>query len=168
MKNKTTVYLLLPIVIVVWGVIIFRVFSFKEANVEVELARKSDTVVIEEEACNVNLELLLNYKDPFFNIINSKKKSNYASGITKDIIRNGKSVKQENKISMPFIKYNGMLINESKNKRVGLFEIQNKDLVLSEGESFNNVVILNIWSDSVLVKYKDIEFFTFKKRKEVS
>ena len=66
MKNKKLKYILIPLVLVVWGVVLIRIFSYlRPSDSEIILPQKQ--AVKSKQKKQDSFTLLLNYPDPFAN-----------------------------------------------------------------------------------------------------
>ncbi len=154
MKNKKLTYVLIALVVLIWGFFFYVLFGPTETvgstyvPVDLEPDEKQDTIQFQE--------LDLNYSDPFLN-----RKIVAVSGVSentgsvnnqqpKKVYQPVKPVqKVEPTIIWPKIEYGGT-VNNSK----GLIKINNSLRILEHGEGYNEVNILGIYPDSIQVEYK--------------
>ncbi|MES2141095.1 MAG: hypothetical protein V4511_15420 [Bacteroidota bacterium] len=155
MKNKKLLYILIPVVLLVWGVIIYRIFNVVNGSNSNEVLK---SVIIE----NVNNENLIdtfsihpNYRDPFISKRAKKTTSEnkVVSAITKpDIIKKvTNTVPVSNK--WPNIVYNGLIKNEKSNKQLALVQINGQANILQLGNVAEGVELTKIFRDSIEVKF---------------
>lgn len=145
MKNKKfTYFVLIPAVLIIWGIIIYRIsvkdddFSVYEVN--------SNTPTIEKTGLENDVyQLINNYSDPFLvapKPMAEAKKSNvevYAKS------------KLEN--TWPDIRFNGYILNAKEVR--GHLNINNEDKILQVHEVFlENYVVSAITPDSVQIRCK--------------
>lgn len=145
LKNKKITYLLILLVILIWSVIFYRIytnFSGKEQKVE----NLQPTVAgIENDIQDSVFTLSLNYPDPFL------------KGMEKIYDR----VTQEetpvnvnyHSISWPAIEYRGLLTSRDNNS-TGLLKIQSADFLVKQGNEYASVKIRQMTSDSIFLEYK--------------
>lgn len=155
-KNKKLTWFLICAVVLVWGVIVYRLFF---NNVEDEYVLRSSSTIAKHEPYDQYLpkadtfRLALNYKDPFL------------GGVTPEVIElkpTELSAKPVNFVPPPVkpfidwnaIKYSGYIINPVTKKIVSIITVNGKEQMLSEGEVFEGAQLIKNKKDSVLVSWK--------------
>jgi len=155
-KNKKLTWFLICAVVLVWGVILYRLFF---NNVEDEYVMRSQSAVAKHEPYDQyvpkadTFKLALNYKDPFL------------GGITPEVAEpqsTDLSLKPVNFVPPPVkpfidwnaIKYSGYIINPVTKKIVSIIAVNGKEQMLSEGETFEGAKLLKNKKDSVLINWK--------------
>lgn len=156
MKNKKLLYILIPIVLLVWGVIIYRIFNVVNGSGSNEV-RKSSFV---ENTVNENLidtfSIHPNYRDPF--ISKRAKKTTFENKITStvtkpDLIKKVANVVVPLSNKWPSIVYNGLIKNEKSNKQLALVQINGQSNILQLGNVAEGVELTKIFRDSIEVKF---------------
>jgi hypothetical protein len=150
-KNKKVTYILLPIVVLIWGYAFFQIFGGgKPAYIPVQ-----STVVIDEELLKDSLQfkpLIFDFSDPFLNrkIISTKSTavSNKPKQIRQIQVKKTK-VQKPVTIQWPNIKYGGT-VNSVK----ALVSINRQLDILNVNDEFQAVKIDAIFEDSIKVEYK--------------
>jgi len=162
MKNKRLTYILIPLVILVWGLIFYKIFNHtggdNKTNVSTALQKlaKNDHV---KDTFNVKA----NYRDPFLRgSVRSVIRQSGSGEMTSN--RQGFSKQKETKpeIRIPDLKYFGLIANSKNKQKIGLFRLNNKDLILKEADLYEEFKISRLYNDSVQIAYKKIKK-TFKK-----
>ena len=98
-------------------------------------------------------ELILDYDDPFLKELNKK---NITKTFTRtDTLNSNRKESVSTKTLPPKIIFNGIIKNISHNKKVGLFNIDNIQYFLKEGDSCKNITVISIWKDSVYASIKN-------------
>jgi hypothetical protein len=163
MKSKATNYILAAAMVIVWGLIIYRVVDALSDNDDVPISALplpnskeplNDYALVKDTGT-----LNLNYRDPFNDadltkdtvqipvkkLITTRKPANnvFNSSVSKPAINWG------------FIKYSGYIRNPKTKKLIALLNINGKSLMLSEGESAEQVKLLKNLKDSVKVTYNN-------------
>lgn len=164
MKNKKLLYILIPIVLLVWGVIIYRIFNVVNGSGSNEV-RKSSFV---ENTVNENLidtfSIHPNYRDPF--ISKRAKKTTFENKITSTIIKPDLIKKVTNTVPLsnkwPSIVYNGLIKNEKSNKQLALVQINGQSNILQLGNVAEGVELTKIFRDSIEVKFNSEKRFIRK------
>jgi hypothetical protein len=165
-NNKRSVYLLLPLVLLVWGLIGWRIWaaasdSATEAEQPPTMALHTKPILISHRPV-----LLLTYGDPF------KPGSTPASTLSAaprpvaiDLSNAPVSEKSGTKlnftihpiappvtavmITWPQIKYMGVIAHSGSNAQVALLAIDNQELVIKAGKSERDIQVLKLFRDSV-------------------
>lgn len=154
MKNKKMIYILGLLVLVVWGMILYRIFAAVNHNDDSGIISVNQVVNKEPyddyASKKDTSKLLLHYRDPFdlvkdtLPIVNVKPISSSLNNI---------------KITKPamnwnFIKYSGFIRNPNSKKLIAIMNINGKNAMLAEGESAEDVKLLKNLKDSVKITYK--------------
>ncbi|MDQ3109907.1 MAG: hypothetical protein M3R17_08425 [Bacteroidota bacterium] len=151
MKNKKTAYILVPIVLAIWGIIGWKVYAAMGGKDESNIVAISENVNVSKIDIPDTIELIANYRDPFlddlkFEIRNSKLN-----------IRDSKSVKVEIPVlpkvivSWPAIAYFGLIKRNSDGKTVGFLSVNGVSYFVQGGEGAGEVKVSKLWKDSVEV-----------------
>lgn len=152
MKNKKFTYLLIVVVLFVWGMIIYRIADSAGGGNDPQPTYKP----MKQEAFNDYAitadtgHLLLNYRDPFGVV----KPPEAPELPVKDVIR--KSVKPapvKPPMNWNFIQYAGYIRNHSSNKLITVIAINGKNLALKEGETAGQVRLIKNMGDSIRITF---------------
>lgn len=147
MQNKKKTYLLLAIVLLVWGLVIYQFFSYTgEAPVEMDAGniqiiapvkiKPRDTVVLN-----------LNYRDPFLGKIyaaQSKKNRPVATS------RLRPTIKEE----WPQVIYKGLVTDSKAKNKIFLLLINGNTYMMKAKQTEESVTVLNGDRKSVNIKFK--------------
>lgn len=161
MKNKKVTYLLITVVVGVWGLILYRLFDAVGQGDDAPPAvtarqvkeQYNDFSLIKDTA-----KLKLNYRDPFGI---SKPKDT----MSKPVVVHLKPIKNTvtPAINWSFISYAGYVRNPASKKLVTLLLINGKNVTLSEGETREQVKLLRNLRDSIKISYQGkTKFITLK------
>ena len=155
MGRKKHIYLLLALVLVIWGIVIYRISSNAAMSGDTgpvgikNRVDKSRVLLIQPDT----FALLTNYPDPFDenkSAVDSDSKTAGEKTIIPDPLT-------RNKISelgvLPFIGYAGYVKSESGKKRIAILTREGIDQFIEEGASFGRVKVVAVLTDSVKVKY---------------
>lgn len=156
MSNKKTIYVLLPLVLALWGYIIYRILE--QANLTVDLPNSELPQIRSKVVSNTtdDFSLLLNYPDPFLK--HFKVEAN-------ESMENAPQDLQVNQVyvwNWPNITYGGCIVN--KKKIVGILQINSENLLVQEGKVYEDFKVNKIYSDSIVMKREDMKR-TFRKNK---
>ncbi len=144
MKSKRNTYILLSAVLVLWGVIGYRVFASMNPPIEnnsgvVKTEKFQPKEIIAKETYIIQA----NYKDPFLGTMEKPKKK------TRVI-----SKQKKQKIVFPNVEYKGVFSSSIKKNTVYLIIINSKKEMFKIKEVYQNVRLLQGDKEKVTVKYK--------------
>jgi hypothetical protein len=162
MKNKKLTYFLLPAALVLWGLILYRIFGAIHTGEDTPAPVAADRV--KEKANDFSLprdtgKLLLNYRDPF-GITRPKDTIAFQAKAapSKAVAATAKPV-----ANWSFITYLGYIRNPASKKIVALVTINGQNVTLSEGETRSQVKLLKNLRDSIKISYGGkIKFIALK------
>ncbi|HVD97198.1 MAG TPA: hypothetical protein VNB90_03265 [Cytophagaceae bacterium] len=158
MKSKTTTYILMSGVLLIWGLVFYRVFAGLDSNNDdvVVMAQKLPAKSIEQKE-EPTVLVLGNYRDPFlgaasnaFNVNENVIAKKTVSSKTKLTIKKEEATAP---IDWSFINYIGIVYNKQTDKKVGVIRLWDKEYMVSEKDIINNVTILHKEKDSMQVEY---------------
>lgn len=149
MKNKRKTYILLIIVLTIWGLLIYKFFSFTSedpsgVSTETELplkalaVRKRDTFQID-----------VNYRDPFLGKMYMPEK---ASASVK------RKVKKKEPVEWPAVIYKGIVSDTKDKKKVFMVIIGGRTYMMKEKETEGEITLKRGNRESIEVKYKGETF----------
>lgn len=154
MKNKKFTYVLGCLVLLVWGIIVYRIFSSMGGDEEdqIPVAVKVSKEPYKDYTVNKDTtRLLLNYKDPF-EIIKQLdtviKAESHKLLTTKSI-----PVTTKPAFNWGFIKYSGYVRNPGSKKLIAILNINGKVLMMTEGETADQVKLVKNLQDSIKVNF---------------
>ena len=153
MKNKLITYLLIVLVIVVWGLIFMRLFSTSKE--EIKSQRVINTkYTIDTSILNTKYTLRLNYTDPF---LGQKNKVFLLS-------KPKKNIKLKEKVQPEPIdaQYLGMISNKKQKSVLALIRLNGEEYYLSVGETINEIKLLNCTETSIVLKKGNTKYIINK------
>lgn len=151
MKNKKLTYVLGLAVLVVWGLIIYRVVAAASsdnddapvASAPIKKEPYNDYTIPKDTA-----HLLLNYRDPF-GLVKQKDTSKVLPVHSHKIA----GLAPKPIFNWGFIKYSGYMRNPGSKKLLAILTINGKGVNMAEGETIDKVKLLRNMGDSVKVRY---------------
>jgi len=155
-KNKKLTYLLICAVAAVWGIIIYKVlFNETEADYEPKFkAVKEEAEPFDQYlAKDDTFKLVLNYRDPFLggaSIVTENKNT----GTAVPVPANFNQPPPPPPIDWSLIKYSGYIVNPTTKKLVAILAVNGREQMISEGQSFEGVKLLQNRKDSILVSWQ--------------
>jgi hypothetical protein len=164
MKNKKLTYFLGFAVLVVWGLILYRVFDASGGDDNDSSPVKS--APIQKEAYNDyeiltdTSHLLLNYRDPFSQ---GREKDTAQIPLKKLLVKNRILLPPKPAFNWGFIQYSGYIRNPGSKKLIALVSINGKDEMFSEGETKDHVKLIKNLRDSIRIRFNGkTKFITIK------
>jgi hypothetical protein len=152
MKNKKTVYILLPIVLLIWGAVMYQFFSF--STTEESQTTTSDVFILkpitikERDTAAINV----NYRDPFLGKMYSEKGD--GAVFKKKTTKLKKAPKIVEPIVWPTIDYKGIVSDTKDKNKVFMIIINGQTFLMRKGETENEILLKEGDRESVYVKYK--------------
>jgi hypothetical protein len=146
-KNKKILYFLIPITLIIWGIIIYKLFEVKNGGKQLfnntiyknQLKNNFDSTIL-------NYVVQANYRDPFYpakvsstSIRNVKVKVNFI---------NKEKVKVDTMLTS--ISYKGMVCSEKS--RLAFIQYRNEEKSYNVNDTLYNYRIVNIFRDSLILK----------------
>lgn len=150
MKNKKNIYILLPLVLFVWGAVLFQVFSFTNSDDVLPVTNPEFTIkplkVTKRETFAINI----NYRDPFL----GKMYTQETAPKPKALHSTPKIAKQPEALVWPNIIYKGVIADSKGKNTIYMLIIDNKNYYMKIGDTENDVILKSGDKESVYVKYK--------------
>lgn len=147
LKNKKLVYLLLPLVLVIWGLIFYRIYANLHGKPKSPSFSKQITKEIDVRDKEEIPQLSLNYPDPFL------KNTSISSGEKKTNPKHPDNLVSP--INWPMITYRGMLRSEqAKHNVTGFLRVGTTDMLVHMGDVARELAVLRIAKDSILLENK--------------
>ena len=151
MKNKKTAYLLVPLVLLVWGMIGWKVYAAmnKKEN-ENMLQEKNEEIKNSGEKIPDTFELMADYRDPFLG-------KPTVPGHSKLNIQNSKlpvakpTPKEKEAPSWPAVSYHGLIMRSGTEKKIGFLRVNGVSYFVTGGDEAGGLKIGRVSKDSVEV-----------------
>ena len=144
LKNKKFTYLLIILVILIWGSVFFKIYSKFGGGKRVERSLLKSFGTSENSHDDSIFTLVLDYPDPFLKI----------GGRVDNHPVTAANTPQKQPTVWPPIEYRGYVVISNKKESSGLLKIQNADLLVKQGQEYLGVKIRTIKKDSIFVAYK--------------
>lgn len=144
MKNKTKTYLLLALVLTIWGLIGFKVLStinpnITKINIKEELVFTPRNNVVQD-----TFSIKTAVRDPFLGTIHVKKKV-----LNKTEISNHKEIL----IWIPII-YHGMVSKKEGKEKIYVVSIEGQQSLIKIGQDIGGVKLLSATNSEIVVSYR--------------
>jgi len=161
MKNKRLIYILAPLVLLIWGLIFYKIFTHFGDDQNKTMVNPDQTNTNKKQLPRDTFTIIANYRDPFLGRNNQP-----ALHSSQDHILNNQTGLSRKPTPapeiIPEIKYCGIIANPKNKRKVGLLRMNNKELLVKEGDSYNELKIIRLFNDSVKIMYNKTKK-TFKK-----
>jgi len=158
MKNKKLTYILFPLVILIWGLVIYRIFFQNRISSDnLQVHERVKTLQI-EKVDKEQYDLVADYRDPFL--------SNITAPFEKNPENENKELEQVNlrrqranisSVRWPEVSYGGFIKNDKENKFTLLFGVQKRNYLVHVGDTIQEIYIKAFYRDSILVVYNNEE-----------
>ncbi len=157
LKSKKALYVLLPLVAIIWGVIFYRIFSAVKpaegGQKEVFFQAGFTSGPLSADTFNISAD----YRDPFLG-----KMTTTAENEKPKIPAVKKPQPKPEPVAWPAVVYKGMIRNQKSNKQLCLVSIAGQDNMMKVGDVYAEVELRKLFKDSIEVTYKN-ETKYFKK-----
>jgi hypothetical protein len=157
MKNKKGIYILLPLVLGIWGTVLYQFFSFGDQEEQINTASFDSVNLspLKKFAADTS-EIDVNFRDPFLGGSYQPASTNNTSNVRP--VKTVKKVKPQVKVKEPLvwpdIKYKG-IVSDTKNKnKVFMLVINGRTFLMKIGSTENEVTLVDGDRETIDVKYK--------------
>lgn len=163
MKKKTITYSLLVLVLGIWGLIFFYIFSFiSDEPQENQYAPSYSMRSIDTSAVQDTIQLVLQYPDPFFKTLPTKRVAlPLKPAEKKSVSVPATPPPVKTRILWPQIEYDGLIM--SKGTVVAMIKINSNSFIIPQGGEERDISVLTITQDSIIVTYKDEKKTVYKR-----
>lgn len=146
MKNKKSIYVLIPVVLLIWGLVISKFISF--SNPEVSTTVKEDfslePLTIKEKD---SLVITVNYRDPFLGKmyvpVKAKTNTNNVKG----------KINRIEPIVWPNVIYKGMVSDTKSKQKVFMLIINGQFYLMKEKDTEQDITLKSGNRESIVVNY---------------
>ncbi|TKG88108.1 hypothetical protein EYV94_27630 [Puteibacter caeruleilacunae] len=143
-KSKTNIYILLPVVIALWGTIFYKVFWGNGGDEPLLMEVQPVNMKVSKQVeASTDFQLKLNYADPFLGTQYVKKKVAVAT-------KKSKPSRNRALANWPGVSYNGCISND-KGELAHLL-INGRTSLVAKDAIVNEISVLEITADSILLK----------------
>lgn len=146
MKNKKSIYILLPLVLFIWGTVMYQVFSFSSSEDEPTMVSNEISLKPIKIPKRDSVVINTNYRDPFLGKV-------YRSDIVKSTKKKLVSKKVE-ALVWPTIQYKGIVSDTKEKSKIFMLVINNQTLLMKKGQTENEIYLKEGDRESVYLKYK--------------
>lgn len=137
---------MLPLVLFIWGTVMYQVFSFTTTEEEVIVPTNTISLkpipIIKRDSFSINT----NYRDPFLGKVYVTKKDS--------LPKKKKPVKAKEPLVWPSIQYKGIVSDTKDKVKIYMLVINNRTCLMKKGDTQNEIYLKDGDKESVYVKYK--------------
>jgi len=170
MRNKKLTYFLLPVVLLVWGIIFYRIFINRDKPKAPAFSPVNTMIEDTSDKDKKGYELFANYADPFL-------KNSYIRPVEKEAPVNvfqaprRRTVDRQTpnrrrqvirQVKWPEVRYSGA-ISDSSEQIIGLMEIDKKKTLVDKGSNVKDIFVLDLFNDSIILIF-DGDTATYNKQ----
>lgn len=168
-NNKKTIILLAVLMVIVWGAIIRELISGVEEEPSYSGKVIREPIKMEKNIDLDTFRLSLDYEDPFMSTADSyslrRNSSTTVGELASKNLKGGASRRVGNTIQWPIIEFGGT-IKSSNKTTVGLLKLNNKQILVKERDTRQEVTVIKMTDDSITLKYQT-EKKTYYKKDEI-
>lgn len=148
MKNKKMLYILIPGTLLVWGLIIYKIFLGAHSD-EGTIFAPVTVSKVNEDVISDTFSISPMYRDPFLGRVQGGHSDNSKPLIPKTPVMPVVDVPKV----WPNIVYGGIIKNQNLKKELLLVEINGQSHAMKVGETIDGVLISKAFRDSVEVQF---------------
>jgi hypothetical protein len=151
MKNRKNIYILLPIVLFIWGAVMYQFFSFSNNGVDIKLvSNRFEVKPIDIKEIDTSF-ITVNYRDPFLG---------KAYNPSNNVVKKKKTTKQKPKVLeeifvWPKILYKGIVSDTKDKTKVFMLIIEGQTFLMKIGDTQKGIFLKEGDRESIYVKCKD-------------
>ncbi len=147
MKNKKLLYVLIPGTLLVWGMILHKVFTTMDGGDAGQFQNTQFVASVSTEIVNDTFSINPDYRDPF-----SEK-------VVKKIVTVAHTTAPKPTVPKvltpwPAIVYGGIIKNQKSNKQLALIQINGQSNMMKTGEEVNGIQLTKVFRDSIEVEFQ--------------
>ncbi len=147
MKNKKNIYFLIPAVLLVWGLLVYKiVFGLNPSTQDVQAIDPIGKFVPKQMEQIASFTIKADYRDPFLGTLQAKKR----------IIKpKKKAVVKKSIIPFPKIIYKGIVSPKGKNEKVFLILVNGQQHMFKHKTMFKEVKLLRGSTKEITVQFQN-------------
>ncbi|MCX2839447.1 hypothetical protein OQ279_14950 [Salinimicrobium sp. MT39] len=143
LKNKTSLYLLFPLVIIIWGVVIYKMAG----------AFKDEPVILPATPRTMAEEVKIVKRDTF-SLLPIDKDPFLGHYYKKPVQAKARPVIRAEKVEWPDISYLGMISDTGKSSEVHILQLNGRQFILEKNQVAEEIRIIGSRAGEVTLLYK--------------
>lgn len=161
MKNKSVTYLLGAVVLLIWGLVFYRLFSaVNEEDFSAPLSAYSGTKAVEKNTDSDSFELINDYRDPFLGQWSGSMQSslgeNRPKAPRKKVVKSIPAPVTPPPIDWSFVSYLGTIHGKGSKKKLAILKLNDREMMVGNNDRIGDVTVLKVGKDSVLVSFQGV------------
>lgn len=159
MKGRFMQYLLLFLVLIIWGIVIFKILKQNKKEEFVNPGNKNTSIDSNQSLID-SFSISILKTDAFVEVIGDELENNLEES-SSDYLSNAPILPLP--VIWPSAHYFG-IISSSKNKeqKIALLRLENSDVFLKKGDEIKGLKVINVYQDSIVLQFKT-SYKTLKK-----
>lgn len=144
LKNRKSLYILFPVVILIWGIVIYKIvdaFTDKTESV-ITFSNSGKTEINKVKRDTFSLKPI--NQDPFLGISYIKPKS----------VSRQKTPSKALPIAWPAVQYLGLVSGTGKQQKIHILQINQQQNLMEIGETVGGIKLVSASANSVKLSYK--------------
>ena len=154
MKNKKVIYLLAPLVLIIWGLVLYRIFRISGG--EEPMPNQRSTVIAPDTnqlKKNKPFSIVADYRDPFLGTYTVKRKKP-PSSTAKGGLKKKPPTPPPVAVNWPVVSYGGVIINQQSNQQIAIVTVGEREGLLAINQELQGIVLKKIFNkDSIEVSF---------------
>lgn len=156
MKNKKNIYFLLPLVIVIWGAVLYQFFNFSDTEKKFSQNPELDLIKPLNFKKREIVKIDVNYRDPFLGKMYTPNTTSNKSQLPKKIVRKNKPItKSIEPVIWPTISYKGIVSDTKDKNKVFMLIIDGRTFLMRSNNKENGILLVRGDRESIEVEYKN-------------
>ncbi|MEX0313720.1 MAG: hypothetical protein AB3N18_06050 [Allomuricauda sp.] len=144
MSKNTKTYVLLGAVLLIWGIIGFKVFSAMSPEPETPVLAENINFKPKERVEKDTFSILIDYRDPFLGTMPPSKKKPKIKRVAKP------------KVQFPNVNYTGLITDQNTKNHIFFITISGNQYLMRKGNTQADVTLVSGSSKSIRVRHKGI------------
>lgn len=163
-KNKTSLYVLFPVVIGIWAYIGWKVYDGIHSEEPVPVLPMAAAVAEDKAAVPDTFAVRMHHRDPFLGKADSRKNENTAAPkIPTPKFQQSKQQALTTEKEWPSIVFGGIM-KRRQGPVLAMLNIDGQDYLLRENEKAGNLLLVSVSGDSAVVLQRGRERRVFKNK----
>jgi len=157
MKNKKAIFVLTPLVLLVWGLIAFKIFNGK-TDKKTRLKQTPLKSAVEDTVSLLNsndYHLHIDYRDPFLGKFPVQKKRIAISPKVKPKTKRKKIGRPVINEDWPKVVYGGRILNQTSEYNVAILQVDELERLVREKDELQGITVNEIYKDSIKVSFNN-------------
>jgi len=145
LKNKKNIKILLPLVIIIWGLLIYNIYDAfypESPSISKNKSKKYKAPKVKEKD---TFSLLPIKNDPFLGTMYQKSKRQQTNTNIKKVNQN---------INWPTITYQGIVSDKNAKSNVYIVNLNGMQYLLKKGDTIQNIKVLKSSSNTLRIQFK--------------